>query len=398
VPVTQKATQEQTKLHNKRLILKTIYDEGQISRADIARATRLTRPTVSSIVADLMEEGLVVEVGQGPSKVGKPATLLSVVDDSRHLIGIDLAESVFRGCVVNLRGEIKHRVNLPVRERDGDAALALVFELIDELLARTDSTLLGIGIGTPGLMDARHGVVREAVNLDWPNLPLGALLDRRYGLPVYVANDCQVAALGEYIFGKRQDVSSLLVIKAGRGIGSGIVLNGRLYHGDGFGAGEIGHVVVVEQGALCRCGHFGCLETVASSRAIVQRAQAIARSNPQSPLHRLVTRPEEIDTNVVMQAFQAGDKELAAYIDVAGRYLGRAVANLVAALNIQHISIAGSITRFGQPLLEPVRQEMSLRAPPVLVPGTRVDFSSLGPDIVILGAAALLLSHELGLM
>jgi glucokinase-like ROK family protein len=330
--------------------------------------------------------------------VGKPATLLSVVDDSRHVIGIDLADSEFRGCVVNLRGEIRHRVTLPIEDRDGDAALALVFELIDELVARTDSTLLGIGIGTPGLMDIEKGMVREAVNLDWSDLPLGTLLDRRYDLPVYVANDCQAAALGEHIFGESQNASNLIVIKVGRGIGSGIILDGRLYHGDGFGAGEIGHVVVVEQGALCRCGHFGCLEMVASSRAIVQRAQAIAQSNPHSPLHQHITSLKEINTNVVLQAFQAGDEELKAYIDVVGRYLGHAVANLVAALNIQHIVIAGSVTRFGQALLDPIRQEMSHRAPPVLVDGTRIAFSSLGPDIVILGAAALLLSHELGLM
>jgi glucokinase-like ROK family protein len=320
-----------------------------------------------------------------------------VVDDARHLIGIDLANSEFRGSVVNLRGKVRHRQSLPVSDRDGEAALALVYQLIDELVATADSLLLGIGIGTPGLMDARRGVVRNAVNLDWQNLPLGDLLEERYGLPVYIANDGQVAALAEYTFGDSREVSNLIVIKVGRGIGSGIVLRGQLYYGDGFGAGEIGHVAVVEGGDHCRCGHFGCLETVASSRAIIKRAQGIARSDPRSTLHQFATTPDTINPDVVLQAFEAGDGALRPIIAEAGRYLGIAVANLVGALNVHHIVIAGSIARFGEALLEPIRQEVSRRSLAALADETRIEASNLGTDIVILGAAALLLTQELGL-
>jgi N-acetylglucosamine repressor len=394
----KKATQQQTKTHNSRLILKTIYDQGEVSRADIARLTGLTRTTVSDAVAELIEDGLVTEVGLGPSVGGKPPTLLSLVDDSRHLIGIDLADSEFRGGVINLRGKIRHRLSLPINDRDGDAALALVYALTDELVAAAaDSSLLGIGIGTPGLMDAQRGVVRNAVNLDWQNLPLGDLLEERYHMPVYIANDSQVAALAEYTFGERRSVSNLIVVKVGRGTGAGIVLNGQLHYGDGFGAGEIGHVVVVEGGERCRCGRLGCLETVASSRAIIRRAQAIARSNPHSILHQFVSKPEEINTSIVLQAFEAGEEALRPVIAEVARYLGMAVANLVGALNVQHIVIAGSVARFGQALLEPIIEEMEQRSLAALADETRVEISSLGPDIVLLGAAALLLTQELGL-
>jgi N-acetylglucosamine repressor len=394
----KKATQQQTKTHNTRLILKTIYDQDEISRADIARLTHLTRTTVSDAVAELIEDGLVTEVGFGPSVGGKPPTLLSLVDDSRHLIGIDLADSEFRGGVINLRGKIRHRLSLPINDRDGDAALALVYALTDELVAAAaGSSLLGIGIGTPGLMDVQRGVVRNAVNLDWQNLPLGDLLEERYHLPVYIANDSQVAALAEYTFGERRSVSNLIVVKVGRGTGAGIVLNGQLHYGDGFGAGEIGHVVVVEGGERCRCGRFGCLETVTSTRTIVRRAQAIAKSNPHSILHQFAPRPEEINTSIVLQAFEAGEEALRPAIAEVARYLGMAVANLVGALNIQRIVIAGSVARFGQALLDPVIKEMEQRSLAALAGETRVEISSLGPDIVILGAAALLLTQELGL-
>jgi N-acetylglucosamine repressor len=374
---TPKATRRQTRVFNRRLVLRTIYDQGPTSRASVARATGLTRTTVSDIVERLIRSGLVEEVGHGPSAGGKPPILLSVVDDSRHLIGIDLASEEFCGAIVNLRGEIRHRVSLPLEGRDGQAALALVYQVVDELVAATDSPLLGVGIGTPGLMDPLNGVVRRAVNLDWQDLPLRALLQERSGLPVHVANDCQVAALAEYTYGGSKGLRNLVVIKIDHGIGAGIVLNGRLFHGDTFGAGEIGHVTVVENGQPCRCGNFGCLETVASARAIVQQAQ--------------ITIAE------VGQAAAAGDEAVGQMVRKAGRCLGISLANLVAALSIRRILIAGSVTCFGSLLLEVVQREMTRRSLALLACETEVGMSSMGPEMVILGAAALVLTRELGL-
>jgi hypothetical protein len=162
----KKATRTQTKIHNQRLILRTIYQERRVSRADLARATHLTKTTVSAIVSELIAENLVEETGRGPSEGGKPPVLLGVVDDARHLIGLDLADSEFRGAVFDLRGQILHHVGLPLQNENGRLALDLVYELTDALLTAVTSPLLGIGIGSPGLMDARNGVVRQAVNLD----------------------------------------------------------------------------------------------------------------------------------------------------------------------------------------------------------------------------------------
>jgi len=395
--LAQKATFQQTKAYNTRLVLKTIYDRDRISRADIARATGLTRPTVSDAVAGLRRRGLVEEVGQGPSAGGKPPILLSVVDDSRQAIGIDLASSEFRGAIVNLRGEIRHRATLPLDGRDGDVALALVYELIDRLIAASSSPLLGIGIGTPGLMDPMKGIVRQAVNLDWQDLPLRSLLKKRYGLPLYVANDSQVAALAEFTFGGDKAADNLVVIKVEHGIGAGIVLNGRLYYGDTFGAGEIGHVVVADNNLRCRCGNTGCLETVASNQAIIRRAQVVARDDPHSLLHQFAASPEEIGISEVCRAVEAGDEMMRQEIAVVGRYLGVAAANLIGVLSVQRVLIAGSVTCLGQPLLDAIRQEMIKRSLAVVARETRLGISTIGPEIVILGAAAQVLTQELGL-
>jgi predicted NBD/HSP70 family sugar kinase len=247
-------------------------------------------------------------------------------------------------------------------------------------------------------MDARKGVVRDAVNLDWHDLPLGSLLEKRYELPVYIANDCQAAALAECTFGSARNVSNLVLIRVGRGIGAGVVLNRSLYYGDGFGAGEIGHVKVVDGGELCRCGHYGCLETVVSSRAIVMHARAIARSDPTSSLHRYAQAADEIDLDAVFRVFQTGDKAIEGLIANAGDCLGRSVAHLVCALNIQRIVLAGSMARFGQVLIDPVREQVRRGALAALAEDTQVEFTTLDPHIVILGAAALLLAYELELV
>ena len=396
----QKATRTQTKTHNKRLILKTIYDQGPISRASVARITHLTRPTVSSTVAELIGEGLVGEVGQGPSEGGKPPILLNVVDDSRHLIGVDLwvAGSEMRGGIIDLRGKIIHRFKLPWQKQNGKVTLDSAYQLIDGLINMSTSPLLGIGVGTPGLMDPQRGMVRTAVNLDWHNLPVRDLLEARYNLPVYVANSSQTAALGEYTFGPNQGNPNLIVIKVGWGIGVGIVVNGQLHYGDGSGAGEIGHVVVEENGDLCLCGLRGCLKTVASSTAIIERARQIAQNNPQSKLHDFAATPEDIKFDTVLKAFEAGDEQLRILIEEIGYYLGIVVANLIGILNIQRILITGNVARFGETLLASIRQEMERRALPVLAKSTQVQACSLGDDIIIQGAAALLLSNELGLV
>ena len=394
----RKATQQQTKEHNKRLILKTIYEEEAISRANIARSTGLTRTTVSNIVSELIEDGLVEEVGFGPSQGGKPPILLSMIAQSRQVIGVDLGNSELRGGLFDLRGRLLHSIDLPVNGRTSQDALELVYQLVDTLVAAKTKPLLGIGIGTPGLTDTDSGVVYEAVNLGWQDLPVQSLLETRYNQPVNVANDSQLAALGEYTFGLNQPTTNLVVVKAGQGISAGIVLNGRLYYGDNSGPGEIGHVMVVDGGKQCVCGHYGCLETVANSNAIIEQTRAIAQKNTNSLLHQLAPTPDDINTDVVLQAFHANDAAVQQIICEVGHYLGIAVAHLVAILNIQHVVIGGRMARFGDCLLDPIRQEVKQRVLWKIADETEITLSDLGPDIVTLGAAAFVLSHELGVV
>lgn len=430
----QKATRQQIKSHNSTLVLRTIFEHAVISRAMVSRVTNLSRATVSDVVAELLEEGLVAEVGQGISEGGKPPTLLSIVDDSLHLICIDAAgEDQLQGAVINLRGHIRRRHFLPLANGRGAGALEVLYQLITDLLAMTDRPVLGIGVGAPGLVDTEQGRVVYAVNLEWYNLPLATLLRKRFDLPVHVANDANAAALGEFIFGshaasrRHRDgksnghaepagamtetqslaLSNVVVLLAGRGIRAGIVMNGKLHLGDYFGAGEIGHLVVDPGGKRCVCGNDGCLETVASTVALQQRAQTALTRSHATVANPTVANPtvanaaaagELWTTDELLALHAGGDSSVAALVAQSGAAIGIAAASLVTVLNVERIVVAGSLARFDEGLLGPLRTAMAQRALPLLAGRTTVTLSELGADIVILGTAALLLNQELGLV
>ncbi|HMQ31762.1 MAG TPA: ROK family transcriptional regulator [Chloroflexaceae bacterium] len=393
----EKATRQHTKDHNSRLLLRTIYEYGEISRANLARLTSLTRATVSDVVAELIERGLVEEVGHGATSVGRTPVLLSVVEEARQVAAISLTNESVAGALMSLRGALREQVTLPLPRRDGETALATVYAVADRLVAAAARPLLGIGINTPGLIDTSSGTVVRGVSFGWEELPLGALLQARYGLPAYVSNDSHSLALAEYMFGPAQGTPNLVVVKLGNGIGAGIILGGHLYTGEGYGAGEIGHLVVDADGPPCKCGNSGCLETVASAGAILGQARARGYARPDSLLRRFAPNPAGLTLDHIAVAASRGDATALAVIAAAGRSLGIALAGLVSVLNVRRVLLTGRVAALGPPLGEQVRAELSRRALPALVRQTSVEVAQLGADAPLLGAAAPLLTYELGL-
>ena len=394
----KKATRTYTKNHNRRLVFTTIYRHEEISRAGIARLTDLTATTVSNVVAELVAEGLVEEEVAVPSTKGKPPVLLRVKKDERRMICLDLVSSAFQAAVVNLRGEILNRISVPFHGLTGEDALEAAYSLVEALLSSSSGSVLGIGVGAPGIIDPDDGFVHRAVNFGWQDLPLRNLFLERFRLPTYVANGSHAAALAEYVFGHRMNQPDLAVIKVDHEVGAGILLNGQLFLGHGFGAGEIGHVRVVEDGERCTCGNVGCLETVCSSRAIVKRARAIARDDPGSLLHRFAGEWPESGMPVVLRAYQAGDQRVSALVSEVGHYLGVAISYMVGILSLPYVLIAGSVADFGPPLFAVINKEIRSRSLASMVSQTVVERAGLGPDIVLLGAAALLVHYNIGVL
>ncbi len=261
-------------------------------------------------VAELIAEGLVVEAGQREdSRPGKPATLLDLNRNAYQILGVDLSEAgTFRGAVLDLDGAIQHREQVSTEGATGEDATALVIALTERLVAAATLPILGLGVGSPGVVDLA-GVVLTAPNLGWHGVALQGILESKFSVPVVVANDANAAALAEHSFGDAD--SDMMLIKIGAGVGAGLLLDGVPLFGSRFAAGEIGHVVVgTDGGAECVCGKHGCLETwLATPR-----------------LERALAEP-------------GADRE--AVLAEAGQRLGIALAPVVGALNLAEVVLAG---------------------------------------------------------
>ncbi|HOT33965.1 MAG TPA: ROK family transcriptional regulator [Rhodoglobus sp.] len=362
---TTKVLPEHARGHNRSLVLQTLYRAGQQSRADIARETGLTRVTVSDLVAELIVEGLIIETGQREDvRPGKPATLLDLNRGAFQIIGIDLSEyATFRGAVLDLDGQILHRAELPLAGATGADATALVTALADTLVAAATLPVLGMGVGSPGVVDLA-GVVLSAPNLGWVDEPLQQAMSARFGVPVVVANDANVAALAEHSFGGAD--SDMMLIKVGHGVGAGLLLDGTPLFGSRFAAGEIGHVVVgTDGGAECVCGKHGCLETWL---AVPRLEKAIAAA------------PDE-RTSILQQA---------------GQRLGIALAPVVGALNLAEVVLSGPTSLLDGPLAQATIDTLRNRTMAEFHGDLTLRMTTLGEDIVMRGAAVMVLSAQLG--
>ena len=338
-----KATHAQTRAHNAALVLRALYDLGPISRADIARLTGLTRTSVGELVSDLERDGLATDVGRGPSTGGKQPTLVALNANARTIITLDLGERTFTAALANLRGELAARTSRDLESRDGDRP-------------SSSSTSSSTRCAPPRRPRSSASASERRASSTRPARSAGRsastgrtcrwreILQERHDLPTVVANDSRAAAFATYLFKGDARPANLAVIKVGRGIGAGLILKDQLFGGDDEAAGEIGHVVVDRDGDACHCGRFGCLETVASAPAIIRRP-ALRPSRTSRP-------------------GADGDDGALGCRPRAGRALGGAIAHLVGALDIRHISLVGTVTTLGDPWLDAVRDEATPAAWP----------------------------------
>jgi predicted NBD/HSP70 family sugar kinase len=360
----RKAVPGDARRHNRALVLRTLFRAGPLSRADLARETYLTRVTTSDLASELLGDGLIEELGTRTDQgVGKPATLLGIVRRSRMTVTLDLSDDeVFRAALVDLAGTVVDRRASKLEGRTGKDAVALATDLASELTSSTEETLLGVGVGSPGVVDP-EGTVLEAPNLAWQDVDLAGHLADKLDVPTYVANDANAAALGELGLGGPAD-RSLFLIKIGQGVGAGLVIDGQLVLGDRFAAGEIGHVVVEPRGDRCACGRRGCLETVIAAPMLRQRLAGAA------------------DESKVRLA--------------AGRRLGVALAPVVSTLNLREIVLSGPMDLLDRTFRDAALEAVRERTMPAVGDNVEIRSTSLGEDDVHLGAARLVLDRELG--
>ncbi|MGW8481776.1 ROK family transcriptional regulator [Microbacterium sp. NPDC055903] len=359
-----KVLPEHARGHNRALVLQTLYHAGAMSRADLSRETGLTRVTISDLVAEFIADGIVVEKGiretAGP---GKPPILIDIDRDGHQIIGLDLSgPDSFQGAVLSLDGAVLHRAEIARPSEGGQAMYDAALHLARTLVDASTTTLLGVGVGTPGVVRP-DGFVLSSPNLGWTDFPLEARLGLDLGLPVLVRNDANAAVLAEYTFGEAR--ADFMLIKIGRGVGAGLITASQPLRGSRFAAGEIGHVVVgTDGGPRCACGKDGCLEAWLS----VGRLTAAIDAAPSA-------RDELLRD--------------------AGTRMGIAISPIVAALDLDEVVISGPADLLDGALIDAAVETLRART----LEGVFDDVAirrTLQDDIVLRGAAVMVLSGQLG--
>ncbi len=315
------------------------------------------------------------------------------------VIGIDLGGTKINTALVQGDGVIVAQDYRPTRATEGlQPVIERVLDSARQVLAQagmTSAQVSGVGVGAPGPIDLETGVLLSPPNLPgWERVPLGQLVADDLGITTFLENDANAAAWGEHYFGAGRGVEHMIYVTVSTGIGGGLILDGRLYHGANGMAGEIGHIILEPDGPLCGCGSRGCLETLASGTAIARAArECVARGVPTLMGDLAEGVPERITAQLVAEAARRGDKEAGEILTGAMEYLGIGMANLVNLFNPQLIVIGGGVANIGERLFRPVRQAIERNAFRMAAQVVRVVPAELGDDVGVLGAAAVALSR-----
>jgi glucokinase-like ROK family protein len=372
---------------NRGRVIDALRDRGRASRAEIARATGLSRSTVSSIVSDLIDSGLLTEqrdalgVAHGEAG-GRPPVLLSLDPSAGLAVGIDFGHTHLRVAVSDLSHEVlaETRRELDV-DHSADQGLDAAAELVDQVLqeGKVDrNAVLGVGMGLPGPINRSTRTVGSSSILPgWVGVDAAAEMGGRLRLPVHVENDANLGALAEYVWGSGKGHSDVIYIKLSSGVGAGLLLGGRLHEGAGGTAGEIGHTPAQQGTAICRCGSRGCLETVASARAIAEQLGA--------------SRGEPVSTQELLALTADGDPAAARLIAEAGREIGVALAGLCNLINPDCVIVGGDLSAAGELITEPVFESIRRYAIASAADQVTVVAGVLGDRAELLGALALVL-------
>ena len=388
-----KATPSQLRNHNRQLLLRAIYTGLAETRVALAQQTGLAKPTVSEVIAELMDAGLLVEEGRGPSTEGggKRPRLLRFVPTARQVIGISITEERVEGALAFLDGRTvaQHYIDLDPDGPRGEEVVDIVFQVVNGLIAQLDAPLLSVGVGVSGVVDAERGVVSYMPSLEWHNVPLAQRLEPYCEVPVYIANSTELAAMAQYVFGLVGDVNTLATVLVGGGVGVGLVIAGRLFHG----GGEIGHLRLAHRvpgsdGSLAGTP----LEALLGWRAVKARARALQREHSGG----MLPGPDERLTYMHLgYAAANGDPVALALLDELSGYLAQVFAWIIGLLRPDHITLAGPITNAGPALLERTIARTQQLVLPDLAQSVSYSLTE-STNLVAVGAIAQALQRELG--
>lgn len=389
------------KMHNLTTILLMLLQHEHISRVHLAQLTGLSTTTITNLITELLDQGIVVEEGTKAIKqrkgAGRPRMALRLVPEARYAVGIHIGVGSVRAAVTDLRANIVTSLSLDHSlDQSAEAVLGETAQLARQVIAQSkiDSQyIIGVGVGASGLVAPDTGINLMAPNLGWRDVAIRDQLRQYLKLPVCVDNNVRAMTLGEALFGPAKNARILAFVYSRVGVGAGFVVDGQLYWGGEAGAGEIGHTTIIPDGGiLCRCGNTGCLETLVSEPAIMELARDLAQQNPRGLLATHLQQVQSPSIEHVFAAARAGDEATQKMLADIARYMGIALANLVNVLNPELILLGGVFAQGHDVLLPTVEATVRRRAFADLGERVRLQPTSFGKNAGMVGGAALALT------
>jgi glucokinase-like ROK family protein len=386
---------------HQKIVVDAIRQQGALSRTDLARKMEVSRAKITLLISKLIDDGVLVEIGDGDSLSGRRPRMLSFSASLGYVIGVYVGATSLDIAVADFNGEIlvKHSEIADVRQGP-NVVLARITKLALELVAEqglSPDQVYGIGIGVPGPVEFQSGLlVSPPIMPGWDAFPIRAYMHEIFPLAtVMVDNDVNIMALGELRNGI--GVKDFIYVKIGTGIGAGIVCNGHIYRGDTGCAGDIGHISADIHGPTCHCGNVGCLEAMAAGPAIAQRAVVATQEGRSAFLATRLKEHGTLSAEDVGAGVIYGDRVCIEIIQDSGRLIGETLAALVNFYNPAMILLGGGVCNVGNQLLASIRQAVFRRSLPLSTRALRLDYSPLGNDAGIRGAVSLALEYVFSL-
>jgi len=385
---------------NTKHILDIIRRYGPISRIEIADITGLTPATITNITSELIDNKLIIEGETGDSSGGRRPIMLKVRGDYYRVIGVYIGSKKIRIITSDLMANIKFKKEIKYDVEN--VTIEYIKEILDKeiipIISKYKSKkkeIIGIGVGIHGIVDSNQGISVMAPNLGWKNVNISELLYDSYGIPVFIDNNTRTMALGENWFGSGKNASSFFCLNIEYGVGGSFFINDKPINGNSFGAGEIGHTTVDINGEVCSCGNKGCLETVASVKALLKQAYEKYPDNKNSAIYKgkEITGVKDINPEDLYEAAKQGDELATSLIRKMGENIGIGIANIINILNPELVIINGEIISTGEILLKPIIDTVRKRGFANSVNSTGIVLSKLGNVAYLKGAVVLAAQH-----
>lgn len=386
----QSQTVESKKIGHKKQILRAIYFKGPLSNSELSGIVRLSTPKTNSLLLELMEDGLVKDLGRGTSSGGRRPSIYGLVENGFYVAGIsinihDTVISVFN----SNNEEVSGPHHFSVKMKPELSIFSKVNEKFEEIISAGKiprEKILVAGIELPGLINLKKGLNKTY----FPDVEnLAGELKTIFGLPVFFNHDAKVRTFVEQHFGLAKNRKHVLYLQADWGLGLGIIINGKLYTGHSGYSGEFGHVPMVDNGPLCSCGKQGCLETMVSATSLEQKAREGVKNGKSILMKELVhEQPENIEFSTVLKAANAGDQFAISLFAEAGHWLGRGIAYLIQIFNPELIIIGGCLAEAEHFLMAPVQLSVQIYSNSDISSNAEIRFSKLGAKAGTMGVAA----------